>query len=255
MIPMKPDFLRRRAAILLAFLTMAMAPLAHAALGVDIVTSEPTPLAGSSAFSWTITVSNGVGGVTNLRLTDALPNGARFQNVSVSGTAAGYFDCQGPGNNQPGTVTCHAFSMPGSSTAIVTVVAQYTADMAGGVRSNSVRVVSGGTQVTDSVQQTVQNDASVTSVVSEQRDGSYYVRLYSVLNSGHSSALDEMISGSLPPRATFLSAQGTGDFAGRCVYDPNSSGLTCVAPQLRSGFSYITVFYADFDSIFADGFE
>jgi uncharacterized repeat protein (TIGR01451 family) len=247
---------RRPAAMLLACLVAVLAPpLARAAVSVNVITSNGTPVAGGAAFSYTITVTNGVGAVTNVLLTDLLPSGALFQNLSVGGTAGGAFDCQGPATKQPGTITCHAFNMAASSAATITVVATYTEEMAGGNRSNTVRVTTGGSQVSSSVPQVVSNNANVQSSQSEQNDGSYFVRLYTVNNSGSGIAFNQMISGSLPPTATFLSAQGTGDFADSCVYDPNSSGFTCAASHLHSGSSYVTLFYADFDSIFANGFD
>lgn len=245
-------------ALCMALLLTVVQSAAEAAVGISMQTSQLMPIAGSSsAFSYTLTVTNldGAGPSQRVYVTDPLPRGALFLDVSVGGANAGAFSCSGPAIGSNGTVTCESASLPGSGVAVITILARYTADMAAQARTNIARVVSGGVANTASQQQTVLNDANQSITRASGVSGEFSITRIAVSNSGSSSLVNAMHAESLPATANFVSVNGTGALAQDCSFDPTTRTVLCAADFLPSGTAYITVVTTDNALIFRDGFE
>lgn len=244
--------------LLCGLLMAACQSSAFAAIGISMQTSSTSPIAGNTVpFSYTLTLTNldAAGPSQRIFLTDPLPRGALFVDVSVSGTNAGGFSCIGPAIGTNGTVYCECASIPGSGTAQITILARYTANMAAQVRTNTARVVSGGVANSASQQQTVLNDANQSITRLTGVSGEFGITRIAVANSGLSSVVNAMHAEALPTTANFVSVNGTGALASDCSYDPTTRTVLCAADFLPSGTAYITVVTTDSAQIFRDGFE
>lgn len=245
----------RLLATLLALVGVADSALAAAS--VAVATSNPTPVAGGAAFSYTITVSSDAVGASNVRMTDALPPGALFLGLSISGPAAGAFECELPGLGVNGTIACDAALMAASTSASIAVVASFDDDLAGGVRTNTARVVSDGAAqaATAQVQQTVTNNSTLSTTSGEGASGSLVVRRLSVTNSGNSSRVLPVISSTLPVGAYLAWFEATRDLVDSCSFDAISADVSCAPELLRSGTHQLTIVYGVDGRLFRNGFE
>ncbi len=116
-------------------------------LGITKITSNPTPTAGGAAFNYTLTVTNnGPSNATDVVLTDPLPPGIIFQNLTIAPGNSG-FSCIGPPVGQNGQITCTNANMAVAATATFTIVAQVVPNVASGVRFNTATVTSGTPEV------------------------------------------------------------------------------------------------------------
>ncbi|MBK6796406.1 MAG: DUF11 domain-containing protein [Acidobacteria bacterium] len=234
---------------------------ALADLGITKVTSNPTPTAGGAAFSYTLTVTNlGPSDAQNVIVSDPMPPGIIFQNVSVTG--AGAFSCAGPPVGTNGVVSCTSGVLPASGTATITIVAQVVPNVATGVRTNTATVTSATTDPGPPVNLTSCDDASV----GENADcagqnivvnaplsitkagpatlcaGDTYTYHVTVLNGGTSTALNATISDQLPLNTTFLNYSGTGAFANSCSHNGGTPGtITCASVDIPSGLSTLDI--------------
>ncbi len=228
----------QKAASLLAALVAFASWQAAAAVTAGIVTGNATPVVGNGAFTWTITLTNAASVATDVRMTFPMPTGALYVNHSLAGTAAGSYACIAPEANTAGTFTCEAASVPASGIATITVVAQYRGDMSGGVRTATVRVVSGGTESVASVQHTAQNTAalllslSATPAVTAGGLVSLRARIQS---NGSSSGINGTLTITLPAGLAFVGVYGSRDLDGTCSYDPVAHAVQCLAAYLTSG--------------------
>ena len=238
-------------------LGLAVPGSAAAVVGVAVGASTLTPVAGGAAFNYTVTITNldAVAAATNVVMTDALPPGARYLSASLSGANAAAFWCRGPANGENGVVECRAATLPASGVAIVTIVAQYEPDLAGGVRTNTARVVAGGTASTAAVMQTVSNNANLTQSTASGVSGRFGITLLTLSNSGSSSGVNAMPGVALPAATSFVSAHGTHDLADRCSFDPVTATVACLVPFVRTGAHGLTLVYERLDRLFRDGFE
>jgi uncharacterized repeat protein (TIGR01451 family) len=236
--------LARRAACVTALALLGFAPLATAAVSVGIITSNATPTVGGGAFSWTITLTNGVGVASNVAMTFPLPPGAVFANLTVTGAAAGAYSCTGPAPQTNGTVSCEATSVAASAAATITVVAQYDADLAPGVRTAVVRVASGGTANFATIQHSMGTDVTLvmtgtsTATVSA---GSAVIQRVQILNNGNSSAINALVQHTLPTGLTFNGLYAAGDLHGTCSFNPITRIITCQPRFLRQGEHSLTI--------------
>lgn len=227
-----------RIALLLALL---LAAPAFAAVGISIVTNNPAPVAGGAAFSYTVTLTNQDAGAaaSNVLMTFPLPLSVRFQSLAIAGTHAGAFNCVGPAVGANGTVSCSAVSLPASGSMALTVVADIDPNTAPGVRTNAVRVVSGGTQNTASVQQNISNAAalalSLAATSSVATGGTVVYRIAVTHTSSSSSARGVIVTDKLPTGTSFVALQGAGAFYGNCDFNPTNDMATCVASELPVG--------------------
>lgn len=244
-------------ALLLLLLLLLAADRVPAAAAVSIATSNANPVAGGAAFSYTITITSDVLGAVNVRMTDPMPPGAEFFNLSISGPSAAAFQCVQPPVGENGIVICEAAQMQALSSAVVTVVAGFNADLSGGVRTNTARVVSdiGAAAVTAQVQQTIVNNATLNSTSSEGQSGSLVVRRLSVNVTGSSSRILPTLTETLPPRSYLAWFEGTGDLSDSCSFESSSATVTCSPRFLRSGFHFLTIVYGLPERMFRDGFE
>jgi uncharacterized repeat protein (TIGR01451 family) len=243
-------------------LALLFAPLASATVGVTLNTSNMTPVAGGAAFSYTIVVTNNdtVNPATNVSLTLPLPPGIVIANSNVSvvenssvnppaGTSRGFFTCTSPAIGENGVVTCTAPSFPASlmainTTSTIVVVVQALADLAGGVRTATVRVATGGTSVTASQGVTIANNASLTIdkvATPTAVRGSTVAYTLSASNSGSSSAVNVIVSDALPATTTFVSVFATGALHNNCTYNPGTHTVSCTAGFMPLGTSQVTI--------------
>jgi uncharacterized repeat protein (TIGR01451 family) len=232
-----------RGALLVASLVGA-APN-YAAHSITLATSNATPVHGGAAFSYTVTLNgDAVLPINTLVLTLPLRDGTLFQNVSISGLDAGFVNCVAPATNSAATLVCRANDFPASGVAVVTVVAKFAPEFSGGVTTITARAVGDGFAATASVQQTRQNDASlsVSSLTAPAATaGDIVDYVLSVLNNGHSSAINAVLTDTLPTTLEFVRVFGDGDFAGTCTYNPALRTVRCRAPRINSGTHRVTI--------------
>ena len=238
----------------------------RADLGITKVTSNPTPTAGGAAFSYTLTVSNantplGSSDARNVIVTDPLPPGVIFQNVSVvnNPSVPGFgLTCSGPPVGTNGTVTCTG-TLPGfnqnlgtTSVSTITIVAQIVANVASGVRTNTASVASDTQEFTPnvapntaSVQQNIQVDAPLSITKAGPATvcaGDTFTYHITVNNGGSSTALNATITDPLPANTTFLNLSGTGAFATGCSPNGGTPGtVTCAAVDVPTGLSTLDI--------------
>lgn len=238
----------------LAWLSLLSCGAADAAVSLAMSTSNLNPVAGGAAFSYTIGVSNDAVGVNNLLLTDELPPGARFLNVAVGGASAGTLHCEGPATGSAGTVVCEAASFPGNAAATITIVANFQADMAGGVRTNQARMA-GGSLAAAQLQQTVVNNANAVVSSSESGQDGRVTRRVLVTVNGDSAAALVTYNGALPAGAVIESLTGSGPMRHACHVSPADRMLSCTARYVPPGMHSVTLVYRVIDMLFRDGFE
>jgi uncharacterized repeat protein (TIGR01451 family) len=217
-------------------LTLLGASVAHAQT-VDVTTSNAAPVAGGAAFSYTIVAT---AGADSLIVTDPLPPGALFQNVAVVGTPLA---CSGPAPGTPGTVICTNPAYAGGVSTI-TIVAQYGAGLASGVRTNTAYLVAGAASHTDSVQQNLVNNANLVMTKTASgavEAGDVIVYNLEVINNGSSSAINVIVTDELPAEVSFVSVFGRGAFHGTCAVRPATNAVVCDADRVPSGSHEITL--------------
>lgn len=222
-------------------------------LGITKVTSNPTPTNGGAAFSYTLVVTNfGPEAATDVVVTDPLPPGIVFQNVSVNSIPSGSISCTGPPLGTNGTVVCSSSNFLAGQVATITIVAQALPDRAAGVRTNTATVISGTPQPqpdvhpnSASVQQNLVVDAPLSITKAGPATicaGDTYTYHITVLNGGSSHALNATINDPLPANTTFLNLSGTGGFANTCQHNGGTPGtVTCPAVDLSSGLSTLDI--------------
>ncbi len=227
-------------------------------LSITKTTSNPTPVAGGAAFSYTLTVTNnGVSDAQNVVVTDPLPQGANFLSASANDNS---YSC----SSSNGTVTCTkalviapAINPPpiipprnGSNSSTITIIAQYAANLASGVRTNTA-IVTSGTQDpvpannSASVQQNIVVDAPLSITKAGPATlcpGQIYTYHITVNNGGSSTALNATISDPLPANTTFLNQTGTGPFQHGCSHNGGTPGtVTCPAVDIPTGLSTLDI--------------
>lgn len=227
-------------------------PVAQADLGITKTTSNATPTNGGAAFSYTLTVTNnGPGAAYGVVVTDPMPAGILFQNVSVVNANVGGLGltCSGPPVGTNGVVSCTGnFPVPsgGTPTSTITIVAQAAANQASGVRTNTATVSSNTQEPTPNVfpnSASAQQDLQVNAPLSISKTGpsavctgdnlTYQITLN---NGGQSTAINATIQDVLPANTTFVSLSGTGAFANGCSHDGGVPGtVTCSSIDIPSG--------------------
>jgi large repetitive protein len=226
----------------------------QADLALDKTTSNPTPVAGGAAFSYTITVTNpGPSTARDVVVTDPLPPGVLLVNgnIAVGGTAGAGFSCAGPAIGTNGTITCTNANMP-VGTATLTATVQITPDVASGVRLNQATVASStpdpslanNSNVATSAQIDIVNNATL--LISKTAPaiasaGDTITYNINVLNTGNSSALNVVVTDVLPANTSFVSVTGAGAFNGGCNYNQATNTVTCNAGVLPAGQHVITL--------------
>ncbi len=237
--------------------TLAIAAVsfdALAAISVGLSSSNLAPVAGGAAYSYTMTLGNdALVGASYATLT--LPPNARFFNASITGTDAGRWACETPDYDANGMVVCEGGILPANSSATVTVVAQFDADMAGGVRVVNARFTASGQEADAQLLQNVTNNASVSTASAEAREGNRLYRTAQVLVAGGSSAIGVLHSEALPADAELLFLGATGGLDDRCRLDPDAHTVDCVIPRLAPGLHELTLVAELPDRMFSDGFE
>ncbi|MBL8310007.1 MAG: hypothetical protein JNL19_06270 [Burkholderiales bacterium] len=228
---------------LAAVIGLVVTGLSHGAITAGISTSDTTPDVGGAAFTWTITLTNGASTSTNVQMTFPLPTGAKYANHSISGTAGGAYSCVSPSLGVQGTVVCEAASVAANAIATIAVVAQYDSEMSAGVRTATVRVVSGGIESTASVGQTLQSSPLVSLTLSATSSvaagGIVNVRAM-VVTSGSAASINPLLQIALPAGLSFLGVFGSKDFHGVCSLTIASNTVEC-SPRFLTGTNYVTV--------------
>lgn len=219
--------------------------VAQAAVTVALSASNLTPVAGSGAYGYTVTLANpDAGTATNVVMTLPLPPGIWFQNLAVSGAQAGAFSCVGPGVGENGSVVCRSASFVAGGAVTVDVVVTVDPDLSGGIRTATARVVAGGNQNSANRQVTVQNDAGLSlalAATDSAAPGARAALLVSMLNTGSSSAINGVFSMVLPAEVQFASLYGTRSFADVCSYNPDNREVRCNMTRMQSGLHSLTV--------------
>ncbi len=227
---------------------------AFADLGITKATSNPTPVAGGAAFSYTLVVSNsGPSDAKNVVVTDPLPAGIFLANANIGVVPANSgFSCAGPPNGENGTIICTSANMPTGQSVTITIVAQVVPNVASGVRTNTATVSSGTTEASPnvnpnsaSVQQNIVVDAplSITKAgPAVVNAGDTFTYLVTVNNGGSSTALNATISDPLPANTTYVSHSGTGAFANACSHNGGNPGtITCSSIDISSGLHQLNI--------------
>jgi uncharacterized repeat protein (TIGR01451 family) len=223
-------------------------------LGITKITGNPTPTNGGAAFSYTLVVTNhGPQAATDVIISDPLPPGIIFHNVSVvlNPTSPG-LTCTGPPARTSGTVICNSSNFPAGQVANITIVAQALEDQASGVRTNTATVTSGTPEPSPnvfpnsaSVAQSLVVDAPLSITKAGPASicaGDTYTYHLTVLNGGSSTALNATISDPLPANTTFVGLSGTGGFTTGCQFNGGTPGtVSCPAVDLPSGLSTLDI--------------
>ncbi len=230
----------------LALASLLIGPMvAQAAVTVALSASNLTPVAGGGAFGYTVTLANpDAGAATNVVMTLPLPSGIEFANLSVSGAQAGAFSCTGPGVGDNGSVVCRSASFVAGGAATVDVVVTTDANLAGGIRTATARVVSGGNQNFANRQITVQNNAALSLIVAatdSAAPGTRAALLVTINSNGFSSAINGVLSMILPSEVQFASLYGTGPLADACSYNPDSREVRCSMDDVPTGIHALTL--------------
>ncbi|MBS1790824.1 MAG: DUF11 domain-containing protein [Acidobacteria bacterium] len=237
-------------------------PIAVVDLEITKQTSNPNPVNGGAAFSYTLVVTNhGPGAAYGVLVTDPLPAGIVLANSNIAvvnnPSVPGYgLTCTGPANGQNGTVTCTG-NMPGpvgmnNSTATITLVVQAVANQASGVRTNTASVTSNTQEASPNVfpnTASAQINLTVDAPLSISKSGpatvcagdtfTYHI---TVNNGGSSTALNATISDPLPANTTFQNLSGTGAFASGCSHNGGTPGtVTCSGVDIPSGMSTLDI--------------
>ncbi|MEO8753924.1 MAG: hypothetical protein ABI624_14740 [Casimicrobiaceae bacterium] len=214
---------------------------AHAGFSLSTVTSDAQPVAGGSAFTYTILVSNASPAVPDMTVTDQLPAGVVFQHVSVSGIG---MICTGPAFGTNGAVICNSQVLQPNASFIITIAAQVAPDVPPSLLLNRVSLLALGVSVTAGVQQNSLNNASLRIAKSAPPSGvpgDAIVYNITVSNVGNSAGLNVLVTDVLPPNTSFQSVFMTGGFRDACHFDPVQNALSCSAAFLASGVHEITL--------------
>lgn len=248
-------FARCRSSACMVTLAIAAASVdARAAVSVGLSSSNLAPVAGGAAYSYTMTLGNdALVGASVATLT--LPANARFYSVSIAGSDAARWACETPNHDDNGMVVCEGGILPANSSATVTVVAQFDAGMAGGVRVTTARFTASGQVANAQLLQNVDNNANLATVRSEAREGRRLYRTAQILVAGNSSAFGVLHSEPLPADAELIFLGATRDLDDRCQLDPDTNSVDCIAPRLAPGVHQLTVVAEVPDRLFSDGFE
>jgi uncharacterized repeat protein (TIGR01451 family) len=249
--------LHRLTAMALGAFAIVASPLVLATVNVAVGVSNPTPVAGGAAFTYTVTVSNSdlALAATDVAMTFPLPQGVLFQNLSLveispAGGSSGFFSCdQRPAVGQPGTLVCHAPSFPASTamtttTATFSVVAQITPRVASGVRTATARVAANGLATQQSQGINIQVDAPLTismTATPGARPGDTIAYRIAVSNSGSTTAFNASISDTLPPNTTFVDLFAAGAFHDRCFYEAAANSVQCTCLSFPTGQHALTL--------------
>ncbi|HMV84975.1 MAG TPA: isopeptide-forming domain-containing fimbrial protein [Blastocatellia bacterium] len=237
-------------------------------LGIAKATTNNTPVNGGAAFAYTLTVRNentpnGSSDARNVLVTDPLPAGILFQNVSVvnAPSVPGFgLTCTGPAVGTNGVVTCTG-TLPGhnqntgvTSQSVITIVVQAAANQASGVRTNTAQVTSSVQEFpgalnaaanSDSVQVNLQVNAPLSITKTGPTTvcaGDTITYQVTVNNGGNSTAINATIQDNLPANTTFLNLSGTGPFAAGCSHNGGTPGtVTCASVDIPSGLHTFNV--------------
>jgi len=227
-------------------------------LEITKATSNPTPINGGAAFSYTLVVTNhGPSDAVNVLVTDPLPQGIILANANIgvvnNPSIPGYgLVCTGPPVGQNGTVTCTG-NLPGNnSTATITLVVQAIANQAGGLRNNTATVTSDTQEASPNTypnSASVSNTLTVNAPLSISKTGPAIVGAgdtitykVTVNNGGQSTAINATISDPLPANTTYVSHSGTGAFANGCSHNGGVPGtITCSSIDIPTGFHDLNI--------------
>lgn len=235
-----------------------LAPFAgNADLEITKSTSNPTPTAGGGSFFYNLVVTNhGPDTATDVIVTDPLPPGIIFQNVSVvMNPATPAMSCTGPPVGTNGTIICNSAELLLNQTATIAIAAQVVPNVASGLRTNTATVTSAATEPAPPPPDPNPNSASVVQNIGVAAPlsitkagpatvcaGDTYTYHITVLNGGSSTALNATISDPLPANTTFLSLSGTGAFANSCSLNGGTPGtVSCASVDIPSGLSTLDI--------------
>lgn len=210
---------------------------AQALVNIGLSASNSTPTAGGSAFAYVMTLTNDASAVSDLVATLPMPTSIVLKNITVAGLNAGSISCRSDMDTGQ-TLVCRAPTFPANASATVTATVQVVARTATGTRTATARVVSSGVSDSAAASVNISVNAPLSLTKTSPANGiagdllSY--RLV-VLNTGSSSAINAVLTDTLPSDVAFVSVRGTGDLAGACSFDPVSRQITCSPAYLATG--------------------
>lgn len=228
---------RRLIASLGAVFLLWLPVTAQALVNIGLSTTNSSPVAGGNAFAYVMTLTNDASAVSDLVATLPMPNSIMLQTISVAGLNAGSISCRGDIDSGQ-TVVCRAPTFPANASATITATVQVVARSSTGARTATARVVSSGVEDSAAAAISISVNAPLSLTKTSPAVGiagdllSY--RLV-VLNTGSSSAINPVLTDTLPSDVAFVSVRGTGDLAGACSFEPVSRQITCSPAQLASG--------------------
>ncbi|MBL8310006.1 MAG: DUF11 domain-containing protein [Burkholderiales bacterium] len=224
-------------------LTVVAPAASIAAVAAQLVSSNATPVAGGSAFTLTLTLSNNAVAVSDLIATLPMPNSINVIGVAVAGPDAGALSCR-IADPAPTTVVCRAPSFAANASATVTATVQVSPETASGARTAAARVVGSGVESTSSAALTLSSNASLS--VSKTGPGvgvagEPMTYTLAVSNTGNSVAINAVVSDFLPSGFEFLGVSARGALDGTCHFNPSTRELRCDVPQMPTGSHRVSV--------------
>lgn len=230
-----------------ALVLLAAAPSLFAQMGVTIGVSNPTPVPGGAAFAYTIVATNTTPFNVYFQLNTQLPPGILYSGVSVSSPTASV-SCVGPAYNENGSIVCSNPSFPASGSVTITLVCTVAANIPSGIRVATVdvfpRTTGQSAPATASVQVALSSFANLqisTTATAQTVLGGLIAYNIAIANQGNSSALNTIVTDTLPPGVSFESVIPAGAFAGSCSFRPATNQVVCTAPAIPTGTSEITI--------------
>jgi uncharacterized repeat protein (TIGR01451 family) len=211
------------------------------AADLSIQKSATTTVVAGDVVTYTLTVTNNITATSgsnakDVVVQDALPAGATFVSVASSNND---FSCTAPTVGTNGTVNCNRALMPAGASSTITIVAKVDPAQTASPLVNNASVSASTTDPTPS-----NNTASASTAITRQVSlaisktgapspviaGSNLTYTITAANTGLSAAIGVSVTDPIPASTSYVSASGTGLFAGSqgggCTFA--SGTVTCV---------------------------
>jgi len=223
--------------------------LTTSSVDVAVNKSGPAIVAAGDDITYTITVSKtGADIAENVSLTDALPPDTTF--VSLMQNSGPTASCSTPQAGENGTVVCNFPPLPGSASAVFTLVV--TAGNTSSV-TNTASVATTSFDIDDS-----NDESSATTTVTPLADmgvtksgpaavtsGTTITYTVTVTNNGPTGAANVTLTDVLPPNTTFVSANQTAGPAFNCGHAAGTVTCTIATFPLGATATFSFVFNVD----------
>ncbi|RMG92257.1 MAG: DUF11 domain-containing protein [Chloroflexi bacterium] len=208
---------------------------------------SPDPVIAGNNLTWTLRVTNsGPGQAQNVRVTDTIPAGLRFQSASGGGFNCSY-------NSGSRQLTCTRATMNSGQTSTINVVVTVPPDYTSNRISNTASVTSdatdtnpGNNQDTEVTAVAWQADLSITKSDSPDpvMPGEALRYTLVVRNNGPSSARNVVVQDVLPPGLNYVGVTPptyVNPAPWSCNYDAPSRAVTCTVANLPPWRGDVTI--------------